>query len=501
MLKGVYTMMRVPAGLPGNAIAKFKNVKFGLGTAPAHAENAADDCWKDFADAGKVVNYTNHPEPEKRLNFWSRPEIELDLARDAGAQVYRLGIDWGRLVPKDPRTFPGAALCGMRVIQDAKALAKYRDLLIQVKNRGMDPMVTMFHHSLPKWALDGGWPDSEVKDLFVSFCKDLIDELGGQVSSWVVINEPFVFSLLTYGVGYWPAARSAGNGLQKFGDFRKSINNMVQAHKEVYAYSHESSRHPRVPVGVAHFIASVVGAGGIPSKILAAYGRRRMNWRFLDKVADSTDFIGINYYGEERIRHWHLDIDLEAREYSENGKGIDPNAFFDLLLEVHDRYNKQGFGRGGADSGATLDPIPIKITENGVADNSDFIRPAFLVEHLLAVHAAIESGVPVTDYLFWTLTDNVEWSDGYGPKFGLVKRLTATSREKRSSYFLFKEIAEKHEITDKQREFAWDLKLSNEGKERDLFRSGDGATPIEEPRKMRISSLNWRFNRGDVRPV
>lgn len=35
------------------------------------------------------------------------------------------------------------------------------------------------------------------------------------------------------------------------------------------------------------------------------------------------------------------------------------------------------------------------ITENGVADEADLIRPSYMVEHLLALHAAIKSGVDV----------------------------------------------------------------------------------------------------------
>lgn len=52
--------------------------------------------------AEQVRAWQNVPIPDQRLRFWTEPEIELDLAKEAGITVFRLGIDWGRLVPKEP---------------------------------------------------------------------------------------------------------------------------------------------------------------------------------------------------------------------------------------------------------------------------------------------------------------------------------------------------------------------------------------------------------------
>ena len=51
-------------------------------------------------------------------------------------------------------------------------------------------------------------------------------------------------------------------------------------------------------------------------------------------------------------------------------------------------------------------------------------------------------GVPVQGYCFWTTSDNWEWADGYGPKFGLVAvdREQDLKRIPRPSYFLFSEV-------------------------------------------------------------
>lgn len=45
-------------------------------------------------------------------------------------------------------------------------------------------------------------------------------------------------------------------------------------------------------------------------------------------------------------------------------------------------------------------------------------------------------------YLFWTISDNWEWADGYGPKFGLVAvdRADGLARIPRPSYHLFSKV-------------------------------------------------------------
>lgn len=51
-------------------------------------------------------------------------------------------------------------------------------------------------------------------------------------------------------------------------------------------------------------------------------------------------------------------------------------------------------------------------------------------------------GVRVIGYLFWTISDNWEWADGYGPKFGLVAvdRANGFARMPRPSYHLFSKV-------------------------------------------------------------
>jgi beta-glucosidase len=75
------------------------------------------------------------------------------------------------------------------------------------------------------------------------------------------------------------------------------------------------------------------------------------------------------------------------------------------------------------------------VTENGVSDRDDELRPAYLVDHLAAVAAAIGDGAEVRGYLHWTALDNFEWAQGYAQRFGLfaVDRDTLERRPKPSA--------------------------------------------------------------------
>ena len=111
-----------------------------------------------------------------------------------------------------------------------------------------------------------------------------------------------------------------------------------------------------------------------------------------------------------------------------------------VLAQFHSRYQDDDQARFVGPSG-----YGYVITENGIADGSDpaagqgttrrdgprpaeahglgsdLLRPAYIIEHLAALHHARSVlGVPVRGYIHWTVTDNWEWADGYCPKFGLV---------------------------------------------------------------------------------
>lgn len=73
--------------------------------------------------------------------------------------------------------------------------------------------------------------------------------------------------------------------------------------------------------------------------------------------------------------------------------------------------------------------LPVLFTENGFS-NIDFVmidgkvhdpqRIDYIHRYLLSLRRAMEEGIPVEGYLYWSIMDNFEWLKGYDLRFGLV---------------------------------------------------------------------------------
>jgi len=180
---------------------------------------------------------------------------------------------------------------------------------------------------------------------------------------------------------------------------------------------------------------------------------------------------------------------MPEEEYSDSGRAVYPDGLFHLLKEFNRRFPT----------------LPIIITENGVADDADIIRPAYIAEHLVAIAAARAAKIPVAGYVFWTVSDNWEWADGYCPKFGLasVDRSTDELRRmlRRSSFELLRAVAASKVLTQAQADDAW-AQFSGavlEGRNRSFCRTLEGSTGmtgfsgLDAPVSRPLVAKDWRF--------
>jgi beta-glucosidase/6-phospho-beta-glucosidase/beta-galactosidase len=341
---------------------------------------------------------------------------------------------------------------------------------------------------------------------FETFARDVVKEFAADVDLWITINEPSAYLLLGHVAGMWPPGRTFTAstflnlpGMQ--GPYAEAFDNMVNAHKRVYQAIHEIDKtvaSPKLPnpapakVGIAHIgmVSHANSTLDVPSKLffenLSKYG-------LLDNIANEMDFIGLNYYGAEFVKGTGVEI-RDDKEYSESGRAIYPEGIFHILNDFNKRYNISHKNRT-ADASGKFRVIPFIITENGIADASDILRPAYTVEHLLAVHHAIQKGIPVEGYVAWTTSDNWEWLDGYCPKFGFaaVDRKNGFQRKLRDSFFLFQKIVAKGIITQGHRESAWEVVRENVGKPRPFCRAADGKSSLDVPTTRDIVDVDWRF--------
>ncbi len=138
-------------------------------------------------------------------------------------------------------------------------------------------------------------------------------------------------------------------------------------------------------------------------------------------IATPTDFLGVNYYTREVVRHdpGSGPVDTAATRVpgaarSMLGWETYPPGLSEVLRRLHRDYEVPSLivtENGFAGSGEAVD------AEGGVDDQA---RIAYVRGHLLEVGEAIDDGVPVDGYFVWSLMDNFEWFKGYVPQFGIV---------------------------------------------------------------------------------
>ncbi|GMP57180.1 hypothetical protein CsSME_00021369 [Camellia sinensis var. sinensis] len=446
----------------------------------------------------KVAAWHNVPHPEERLRFWSDPDMELKLAKDTGVRVFRMGIDWTRIMPEEPvdGSKETVNLMPNIVCVNYAALERYKWIISRVRSYGMKVMLTLFHHSLPPWAGEyGGWKLEKTVDYFVDFTRLVVDSVSDIVDYWVTFNEPHVFCMLTYCAGTWPGGNpdmlEVATSALPTGVFNQAMHWIAIAHSKAYDYIHGKSTSTNSIVGVAHHVSFIRPYGLFDVPAISLTNSLTL-FPYLDDISHKLDFIGINYYGQEVVSGAGLKL-VETDEYSESGRAVYPDGLYRMLLQFHDRYKHLN--------------VPFIVTENGVSDETDLIRRPYMLEHLLAIYAAMIMGVPVLGYLFWTISDNWEWADGYGPKFGLVAvdRANNLARIPRPSYHLFSKVATTGKVTHQDRELAWNElhRAAKQRKTRPFYRAVNKqglmyAGGLDEPIRRPYIDRDWRFGHYEM---
>ena len=159
----------------------------------------------------------------------------------------------------------------------------------------------------------------------------------------------------------------------------------------------------------------------------------------LPEAAGTQDFLGINYYTREQVAFSLLD-----------GKTLFGKRFFRKGAELSDTgmIANEPEGMFEALRWGLRFKVPMIVTENGVENADDHLRPRYLVQHLYQVWRAVNFNWPVKGYFHWTLVDNFEWERGWTQRFGLWELNPATqARRKRHSADLYAEICRANGIS------------------------------------------------------
>lgn len=392
--------------------------------------------WETFAaKPGTVEGGGDGSRACESYRHWTR---DVDLVSQLGLNAYRFSISWPRIVPDG------------RGRVENRGLDHYERVVDALLERKVTPVVTLNHWDMPETLMaGGGWAGRPSVDAFTEFAAAVAGRLGDRVHWWITQNEPWIISLLGYRLGlHAPGVR----------DLHASVaagHHLLLAHGAGADAIREHA--PGARVGCALSLFPCDPATDDPDDLAAAWGSdgyvnrwyldpllghgypadmRKHYERALgrdlgdiirpgdaDLIAGRSDFLGVNYYTRRVMAAAQVGPDQPFPWTVVNGAGgaartdecweVVPEGLRDLLIRLHREYPG----------------MPLMITENGGAYGDapthdgkvhDVRRIAFLLGHLRAVGAAIDSGVRVVGYMHWSLIDNFEWALGYRPRFGLV---------------------------------------------------------------------------------
>ncbi|MFH0984078.1 MAG: glycoside hydrolase family 1 protein [Candidatus Omnitrophota bacterium] len=372
-----------------------KDFLWGAATAAYQVEggNSRADWWRWEKEAGKE----NSGDACRHYDLY---ESDFELARELGHNAHRLSVEWSRMEPEEGK-FSG------------EALEHYIAVLSALKARNIEPVVTLHHFTNPVWLADaGGWENKKAVAFFLRYSEYVVRGLAKYVRYWITINEPTIYFSHAYLLGVWPPQKKSLWKTKVVSD------HLTEAHIGVYRLIHQIYKEeslPRPSVSIAqHMQAFVPCTPSAKNKLATALRHRWFNLGLIETFVrhKALDFIGLNYYSRQLVdlERWgfrNLATDVCKKDHhpvKKNALGWDiyPEGLCDLLLKL----KKYG--------------LPIMITENGICTADDTLRWEFIAGHLQSIHKALEQGVAVTGYLYWSLLDNFEWDKGFGPRFGLI---------------------------------------------------------------------------------
>jgi len=316
-------------------------------------------------------------------DHYHRYKEDFLLLKKLNMNSWRFSIEWSRIEPEE-----GA--------WNAEAIEHYRTYLQTLQKIGVEPIVTLWHWTVPVWfEQKGGWTKRQNIAYFVRFAQKVFEELGREFSYVITLNEPEVYVAKSFLTADWPPQQRSR--LKAY----RVLANLIKAHKRVYKMAKKLGRKFKISIAknTAHHYA---GDDSILSRANAGLMRWVQDYFTLNRVNKTTDFIGLNYYFSNR--YYGMRMHNPNTKVNDLGWDMQPANIQYVLEDLADRYEK-----------------PIIITENGLADADDEYRQWWLGQTLMAMHRAIQNGVKLQGYLHWSLTDNFEWSSGFWPRFGLAK--------------------------------------------------------------------------------
>ncbi len=426
-----------------------ENFMIGAATAAHQVEgnNIHSDYW-----AMEHMKYANFNEPSlDAVDHYNRYEEDIHLLAEAGLNAYRFSIEWARIEPEQGRF-------------DEAEIEHYRKVLLCCKENGVEPIVTMYHFTSPKWLIEnGGWENPNTVEAFAHYCKYVAEQLGDLLHYVCTINEAnmgiqvaaiserYIRQLRQRMAQMQQANQDSQNSVEGTAQVGMNFNAMLanmqkqkeenlsvfgvekletfvsartpegdmlvmRAHQAAKAAMKEVS--PNLRIGLTLSLHDIQAQEGGEERALKEWEDEFAH--YLPYIKDD-DFFGLQNYSRSLIGPDGILPNPDGAKVTQMDYENYPQALEHVIRRVYQEL-----------------PIPIMITENGIATADDHERVEFIEKALQGVSNCVADQIPVLGYMYWSLLDNFEWQKGFSMTFGLiaVDRSTQTRYQKESLKFL-----------------------------------------------------------------
>lgn len=324
------------------------------------------------------------------IDHWHRFDADFTLLSALGQNAHRFSLEWSRIEPAEGE-FSRAAL------------DHYARVLESLARHGLTALATLYHFTLPQWfAARGGWLASDAVDIFGRYVDRVATTLCDRIPYACTVNEPQVVALAGHAVGFFPP------GHTDFDEARRVNAVLAEAHRTATAALRAGAGSPKIGTCLQLPLIEPLRPGSSEDAAIVDLARQFVMDDHIDDLrrgGDVGDFVGLQYYTRVRIDATNpllLAAPPEMAETTQMSWEVYPDGLGRMLRRL-------------ADTG-----LPIIVTENGIATADDDQRIRYLASHLQQVKDALDDGVDVRGYMYWSSFDNFEWAHGYAPTFGLV---------------------------------------------------------------------------------
>lgn len=398
---------------------------WGAATSSFQTEGGIENMdWAKAAREGRV------PPIGRACDFYNRYESDFDIAKSLGHNCHRISIEWARIEPEEGKF-------------DETEIKHYLDVLAALRARRIKPFVTIWHFTLPLWfAESGGFERRDASKIFARYCGYVAKKLGNDCRHFATINEPLQYASNGWRRGTWPPFKK-WPGIDRIGvpsyqnphseaenvswrnvfRYFRVLKQLARAHN--LAYDEIKRQAFGAEVGIVHHVILFHANLNPFNQLLAWF----MNWHWthqlLRRVHHKCDSIGINYYMHKKFG------DTATYDKTDMGWDVYPEGLCGALLMMK-RYGK-----------------PVWVAEAGVADADDDMRADYITRLIRCMWTAIQQGVDLRGFMYWSLIDNYELAHGYTKRFGLVEvNFETLERKIRPSAYVYKQIIEANALIE-----------------------------------------------------